>query len=138
MRCPNPIEARTAVWVGLGLAAIAGTLYAYRSYARSSCVSTWYDTDAHKLSELATVEASTIMASLFGATPEKYKGNPTLLAQDTFNVLWQTGTFSKDVCSGWGDAQDEVKPLVLPSLIAMAVARTGHTFVPGAGVPGMP
>jgi len=131
LRINNPLEARTAVWLGIGAAVIAGTLYAYRSYRRGSCQSAWYDDDAKRLSEQASIEASSTMASFYGANPSKYAGNPVLLAGDTFEVLWSTGSFSRETCAGWGDAKEEVRPLVMPTLIAMAITRTG-------GVPGRP
>lgn len=129
----NPLEARTVVWIGVGLAVAAAGVYAYHSYRRSSCVSAWYDPEAKRLAEASSIEASAQMAAMFAAQPMKYKGNPVILAEDTFNVLWETGTFSREPCSGWGDAREEVKPLVMPSLIAMAIVRTG-----GGGGPGGP
>lgn len=126
----NPFEARTIAWAGIGLAGIAALLYGYRAYRRSECVSAWYNAEQKRLAELPTIEASAKMAAIYGAEPGRYKGNATLLAQDTFEVLWTTGAFSKEVCEGWGDAKDEVQQLVMPTLLTMAVAKVGVT-VPG-------
>lgn len=129
----NPLEARTVVWIGVGLAVTAASLYAYRSYRRGSCVTAWYDPDLKRLAEMPSIEASAQMAAMFAASPDKYKGAPTVLADDTFNVLWETGVFSREACAGWGDAREEVKPLVMPSLIAMAITRTGGAGPGGLG-----
>jgi hypothetical protein len=126
----NPFEARTVAWVGLGLAGLAAVLFSYRADRRAGCVSAWYDDSAKRLAELPTIEASAKMSALLAAEPGKYKGNATQLAKDTFEVLWATGAFSRDECSGWGDAKDEVEPLAMPTLLTMAVAKVG-VILPG-------
>lgn len=126
----NPFEARTLAWAGLGLAGLAVLLYSYRTYRQSACVSSWYDDQTKRLAELPTIEASSKMAALLAAAPTKYQGNATLLAQETFEVLWTTNVFAKEECSGWGDAKEDVERLVMPTLLTMAVAKVGVT-VPG-------
>src|SRR5262245_55227326 len=91
----NPFEARTVAWVGIGLAGMAVLLYSYRAYKRSGCVSAWYDQTGKRLAEIPTIEASAKMAALVAAQPALYQGNATLLAKDTFDVLWATSAFSK-------------------------------------------
>jgi hypothetical protein len=126
----NPFEARTVAWVGIGLAGMAVLLYSYRAYRQSNCVALWYDQNGKRLAEVPTIEASAKMSALLAAQPAVYKGNATQLAKDTFEVLWTTGIFAKEECSGWGDAKEEVERLVMPTLLTMAVAKVGVT-VPG-------